>query len=131
MECLYENNVQISCTLYDQSGKKLTDNLKTTCEVNPTYKNKGLEYFREVVQKEMIYPPYAVENGIYGRVIVQFVVTSEGKIGTVHVLRGVHESLDNECIRAIKATKPLWTPGYDNGKPVSMIMVMPLIFQLQ
>ncbi len=131
MEGYFKDNICESYTLFDRSGKIIGRDVKLYCEKRPSYDGKNLDYFREVVQREIVYPPVAVENGIFGRVTIQFIVNSDGSLGEILILRGVDKSLDDECIRAIKATKPLWTPGYDKGKPVNVMMVMPLIFQLQ
>ena len=60
------------------------------------------------------YPVVAQENGVQGRVTVQFVVEKDGSISDVHVLRGVDPSLDKEAVRVVKSM-PRWTPGKQNG----------------
>ena len=76
------------------------------------------------------YPVVAQENGIQGRVTVQFVVEKDGSISDVHVLRGVDPSLDKEAVRVVKSM-PRWTPGKQNGITVRVNYRVPVLFRLQ
>ncbi|NBC83089.1 MAG: TonB family protein [Bacteroidetes bacterium] len=95
----------------------------------PSFKGGDLNDFRTWVQKNMTYPTIAQENGISGRVIVQFAVNSNGEVVDVRVVRGVDPSLDNEAIRAVKSS-PKWAPGKQRGKPVKVQFTMPVVFVL-
>ncbi|MBB1550739.1 MAG: energy transducer TonB [Prevotella sp.] len=75
------------------------------------------------------YPSVACENRIEGRVVVQFVVDCEGNIVNPLVVRSVDPLLDREAIRLVKLM-PKWIPGKQNGKPVSLIYCVPVIFKL-
>ena len=76
------------------------------------------------------YPVVAQENGVQGRVTVQFVVEKDGSISDVHVLRGVDPSLDKEAVRVVKSM-PRWTPGKQNGITVRLNYRVPVLFRLQ
>lgn len=76
------------------------------------------------------YPVVAQENGVQGRVTVQFVVEKDGSISDVHVLRGVDPSLDKEAVRVVKSM-PRWTPGKQNGINVRVNYRVPVLFRLQ
>ena len=77
------------------------------------------------------YPKVAQQNGIQGRVIVQFVVAKDGSISDVKVARtGGDPSLDKEAVRVIKAM-PNWKPGTERGKPVRVKYTVPVNFRLQ
>jgi protein TonB len=99
-------------------------------EEQATFQGGSLETFREWVQKNLVYPPVAVENGIFGRVTVQFAVNSRGEVVDVKILRGVDPSLDKETIRVIMAS-PKWGAAKQGGRAVKQQFVMPVIFQLQ
>lgn len=85
-----------------------------------------LEYLSENTK----YPVVAQENGVQGRVTVQFVVEKDGSISDVHVLRGVDPSLDKEAVRVVKSM-PRWTPGKQNGITVRVNYRVPVLFRLQ
>lgn len=76
------------------------------------------------------YPVVAQENGVQGRVTVQFVVEKDGSISDVHVLKGVDPSLDKEAVRVVKSM-PRWTPGKQNGITVRVNYRVPVLFRLQ
>ena len=76
------------------------------------------------------YPVVAAENGISGRVVVQFVVERDGSVSQVRVVRGVDPSLDKEAQRVI-SRKPKWIPGKQNGQAVRSRFTVPVTFRLQ
>ncbi|WP_303222633.1 energy transducer TonB [uncultured Prevotella sp.] len=76
------------------------------------------------------YPVVAVENGISGRVVVQFVVERDGSVSQVRVVRGVDPSLDKEAQRVI-SSMPKWIPGKQNGQAVRSRFTVPVTFRLQ
>lgn len=75
------------------------------------------------------YPRGAMENGIQGRVIVQFVVSQNGSVGKVKVIRSVDSELDKEAIRLCKSL-PNFIPGRMGGKPVNVWYTLPITFKL-
>ena len=76
------------------------------------------------------YPVMAIENGVQGRVTVQFVVTKDGSVGNVTVLRGVDRNLDEEAVRVCK-TLPKFIPGKQNGQPVNVWFTLPVTYRLE
>jgi len=76
------------------------------------------------------YPVVAEENGIQGRVIVQFVVEKDGSVTDVKVVKSVDPSLDKEAARVVKSM-PKWIPGKQNGAPVRVKYTVPVTFRLQ
>lgn len=76
------------------------------------------------------YPVIAAENGVQGRVIVQFVVEKDGSITDVNVAKSVDPSLDKEAARVIKSM-PKWIAGRQNGLPVRVRFMVPVTFRLQ
>jgi len=84
-----------------------------------------LEYLRRNVR----YPAAAQENGIQGRVIVQFVVNRDGSVTDPAVVRGVCPVLDREALRVV-ASMPRWRPGMQGGRPVRATYAVPVSFKL-
>ncbi len=75
------------------------------------------------------YPEIAKENGIQGRVFIQFVIDKVGNVTKVTVAKGVDPYLDEEAMRVVKSL-PSWTPGKQRGKPVPVTFVVPINFKL-
>lgn len=76
------------------------------------------------------YPAMAMENGVQGRVVVQFVVTKDGSVGEVKVIRGKDPDLDKEAIRVVRSL-PKFIPGKMNGQAVNVWYTLPINFKLQ
>ena len=76
------------------------------------------------------YPAHAAEEGVQGRVVVQFDISKTGSIENVKVVRGRHQALDKEAMRLVKAM-PKWQPGRNNGQPVKVTYTLPVTFKLQ
>ena len=90
----------------------------------------GLNGLMTFLSQNMVYPVTAQENGVQGRVIVSFVVETDGSITDVKVARSVDPFLDREAMRIVKAM-PKWTPGKKDGKPVRVKYTVPVVFRLQ
>lgn len=90
----------------------------------------GMGALNQWLGSNIKYPAMAVENGIEGRVIVQFVVERDGSVSGVHVVRGVDPSLDKEATRVV-AQMPKWIPGKQNGSAVRVKYTVPVTFRLQ
>lgn len=81
------------------------------------------------LQDNIIYPAAASEEGVQGKVTVQFIVEKDGSITHVQVVRGKHPALDAEAARVIRKM-PRWTPGRNNGQPVRVTYHLPVQFKL-
>jgi len=89
----------------------------------------GMQALMEYLRKNMRYPTICQEQGIQGRVIVQFVVNSDGSIVDPQVVKPVNPYLDKEALRVV-STMPKWTPGEQRGKKVRVRFTLPVTFRL-
>lgn len=101
-------------------------------DVKPMFLNSPdpRTFMEKWVYQYLKYPQYAVENGIHGRVLVDFVIDETGKVTDVRVSRGIHTSLDDEAVRVISAS-PKWRPGRHQGKKVRVALTVAVDFKLQ
>ena len=90
----------------------------------------GMAECLKFIGKNIKYPTIAQENGVQGRVIIQFVVNQDGSIVDPVVVRSVDPYLDKEALRVIK-TMPKWKPGKQRGKAVRVKYTVPVTFKLQ
>lgn len=86
--------------------------------------------FRKYIAKNLRYPQSAAENGISGRVIVQFSVSEAGQVVDARVVRSVDPDLDKEALRLVNSSSR-WSPGKNEGKPVKVMFTFPVNFVLQ
>ena len=99
-------------------------------EQKPLFQGGDANAFSKWVNQNLAYPDIAKENGIQGRVTLQFTVGTDGKVSGVKVLRGVDPSLDKEAVRVVSSS-PKWTPGKQRDRPVKVTYTFPVIFQLK
>ncbi|HKJ43809.1 MAG TPA: energy transducer TonB [Sunxiuqinia sp.] len=85
---------------------------------------------RKFIANAIKYPVIAQENGIQGKVYVNFVVNKDGSVTDAKIARGVDPSLDKEALRVINSL-PKWKPGKQRGKPVRVSYTVPINFVLQ
>ena len=86
--------------------------------------------FSKWVGENLIYPETAKENGVQGRVTLQFTVEKDGSVKKVKILRGVDPLLDQEAVRVVNKS-PKWTPGKQRDRAVPVTYTFPVIFQLR
>ena len=101
----------------------------TSVEQMPQFPGGDAELLKWI-SSHIKYPAIAMENNVQGRVVVQFVVTKNGSIGEVKVVRGKDPDLDKEAVRVVK-TLPNFIPGKMNGQAVNVWYTLPINFKLQ
>ena len=93
----------------------------------------GLERFNEFVADVMQYPEEAKRLGIEGTVMVRFLVTDKGAIGSPKILNDIGGGCGDEAkylIQSMNTIAEQWTPATKDGKPVKSIVTMPIKFSL-
>jgi protein TonB len=105
-----------------------------TVEEMPTFQGGGLPEFRNWVQSNVKYPQIALENGIQGNVVVQFVVGPDGKMTNFRVLQSPDKTLSDATIEVLQKANGLkkgWKPGKQRGKAVKVSFTLPVKFAIQ
>ena len=119
------NNIQSVSQEKNNENNKVYDVVETM----PSFPG-GQTALMNYLCDNVVYPPYAYEKEIQGRVIVSFVVEKDGSIKDVKVAKSVDPSLDNEAVRVI-SNMPRWIPGTKNGSPVPVRYNIPVSFHFQ
>lgn len=102
------------------------------CDVKPVFLGSAdpSVFMSKWVYVYLRYPREAVEAGVQGRVLVDFVIDERGKVRDVKVIRGVSDALDAEAVRVISAS-PDWKPARVRGKKVKCEMSLYVDFKLE
>lgn len=74
------------------------------------------------------YPQKAIDEGIEGRLVLSFVVETDGKPTEIEVLRPLHPLCDSSAVRALRKTR--FIPGRQSGNLVRVRMRLPVRFRL-
>lgn len=100
-------------------------------EQQPTFDGGDINKFSQWCQSNLRYPPIAADNGIQGRVFVEYIIERDGSITGVKILRGVDRELDEAAVAIVKKAPAKWTPAKNNGRAVRMRVNMPITFRLE
>lgn len=111
---------------YAQSSDSVRTERPTISPVFPG----GDEGMKKYLSKELRYPKADIDNKVGGRVVVQFVVDTLGKVGDVKVIQSVSPTLDAEAVRVVSAM-PLWKPGRNDGKLIQVQCTLPIRFNVE
>ena len=112
-------------TVVSQSNQNVYDQV----EEMPEFPG-GMSAMIEFLQTNIKYPKDAIKQDVGGRVMVMFVVETDGSISNVRVARKVFPSLDKEAVRVVK-TMPKWKPGKEKGRAVRVNFTMPIVFSIK
>ena len=113
----------------EEKPKEVKEEIHTLVEQMPQFPG-GDAALMKYLSSHINYPTMAAENGVQGKVILQFVVEKDGRVGEVKIARSVDKDLDKEAIRVVKSL-PKFTPGRQNGYPVRVWYTLPVNFKLQ
>ena len=89
----------------------------------------GQAALAKFISDNLNYPALAKENGIQGKVICSFIITREGKLTDLKVLRGIGSGCDEEALRVLSKS-PTWLPGEHMGKQDNVKFNLPINFIL-
>jgi len=112
----------------EKSIPEKQDETKVYSQVDqmPQYPGGEIELMK-LIRNNLKYPVIAAEKGISGTVLVQFVVSKNGKITRIKVVRGIGSGCDEEAIRVLEKM-PDWTPGKQGGRVVNVACTIPFKF---
>ena len=99
-------------------------------EQKPTFNGGDANDFSKWVNSRLVYPEIAKENGVEGRVTLQFTIDKEGRLGDVKVLSAPDKTLADEAVRVVSSS-PKWTPGKQRDRAVKVSYVFPVIYKLR
>jgi protein TonB len=88
----------------------------------------------EFLYQNLKYPILARENGIDGTCVIRFLVTKEGTVQRASIIRDIGGGCGEEALRVVNLMGELthaWTPGRQNGLPVTVQFNLPVQFKLE
>ena len=99
-------------------------------EVMPSFMGGDLNTFRMWVAQEFKIPAIAAENGIQGKVVVQFVIEKDGRLSNIDFLQSPDRVYEDE-VRRVLMKSPKWTPGRQRDAVVRVKYILPINCTLQ
>ncbi len=89
----------------------------------------GMAALVQWLTRNIIYPQEARKNNIQGRVVVSFIINTDGSLSDIHLTKTAHFLLDREALRVAKLM-PKWKPGIANNKPCRTLFAIPIEFKI-
>jgi hypothetical protein len=84
----------------------------------------GMPAYKDFLLKNL----HCDKGMLNGKVLVSFEVKPDGSLNNLRIVRGLSKLNDDEVIRVFKLS-PKWVPALLNGKPVSSVYTIPVLFQ--
>jgi TonB family protein len=122
----YKNDTLLEGKCFTSQGK---DTTYFIYEKSASYKNGDFQSFRKFVQRKVHFPKEALNKGIQGQIIIQFVVNTKGKIQDIIVIKSPDDLLSKTAVEAVSKSKT-WNPGIKEGKKVKQKFAIPINFKL-
>lgn len=93
-------------------------------ELKPEFPGSAEEFYK-YIGKSLKVPKKLDKEG---RIILSFVVTPEGEVSEIKVVKGLDEKLDQEAIRVLSKSKK-WKPAEQRGIPVRCSYMLPILIR--
>ena len=122
----FTDGQQVSASFYNEDGS--ADN-NTTAFFRKAEFPGGQQALDTFLHNELKYPKEALDNEIHGVVMVQFLVSKDGTLNNIKIIRPVHPLLDKEALRVVEKM-PRWQPCINAGRISDMICILPVSFRL-
>lgn len=90
----------------------------------------GNDELMKYLKENIVYPKIAIETNISGKVIISFVIETDGSLSNINIARSASPSLDEEALRVVKMM-PKWKPGKQRQKTVRVSYNLPVDFILR
>lgn len=123
----YEKGKQISASFYQENGSPKKN---VSIFLRESEYPGGASQFLRFLNKTLRYPDSAVVYEIQGTVMTQFIVTKEGKVSDLRIIRSVNKYLDEEALRVMRLMSD-WEPAIYGGILTDTYRRQPIVFSLQ
>ena len=120
---LYANDSLVSGSCFKEDGSPDTYYPFLT---QPVFKG-GMDAMYAYMMENVRYPKKALKKDVVGKVLVSFIVDTDGTIVDAQVTRPVDPLLDAEALRVVREM-PAWEPGKTDDIPVRCRFNLPVVF---
>lgn len=94
----------------------------------PQYPGGPVEFMKWLTAT-LKYPDQALRSKIQGKVMISFIVNTDGSLSDIKIVKNAHKLLDAEALRVARMM-PKWEPGKDKGKPCRSMIAIPIVFEI-
>lgn len=90
----------------------------------------GVDGFVQFIMTEVRYPYPDKINNVEGRVLVHFMVDTDGHVRNVKVRESASSTLERAVVKAIEYSGRQWEPAMVDGEPVRFYFAVPVNFKI-
>ena len=108
-------------------GLAFYDSISVNQEKMPEYPG-GSVAMKKFIHDNFKYSKLSGSDGT--KIFVQFTVDKDGSIKNPKIIKGISSDLNKEALRVINAM-PKWIPVKQNGKPVSVLLNLPIQLEIK
>ena len=82
---------------------------------------------RQFIYDNLRNPEIVDQEGLTDPITVEFAVEADGRLTRIRSIQGADPSCKVEAERVV-GIMPNWTPAMLNGRPVTAVMLVPMVF---
>lgn len=115
----------ISSLFARQQIDTLKEKVYASADQMPQYPG-GMATLMKYLAVNLKYPQEDRENGIQGKIVARFIITRQGKVTNVNMIRGGDAALAAHVYHLLYKM-PDWIPGQKDGKTVNVYFTLPVL----
>lgn len=129
VSCSVDNSISEESQISKSINKLNTGHVFEPVEQLPCFPG-GQQALLTYIDQNIRYPKELEESCVQGRVVVKFLIGSDGSISQACVIKSLEPELDKDAIRVVMSM-PKWTPGKNKGVPVDCWYYLPVKYMLK
>jgi hypothetical protein len=122
----YQNNEMISNKNWGPDGTPLVDNIFYSVDTEPRFE-PGMGFIHQQIRQAIKDAKFDLLT-VEGKMVVGLVITREGKIGGVQIVKGISQVLNGILVDAFAKIEGAWVPAKLNNQDVNYFQMIPINF---
>lgn len=122
----YENNELISNKNWQPDGTPLVDNIFYSVDSEPRFE-PGMGFIHQQIRQAIKDAKFDLLT-VEGKMVIGLVITKEGNIGGVQLVKGISQTLNGILVDAFGKIEGAWVPAKLNNQDVNFFQMIPLNF---
>jgi hypothetical protein len=122
----YKDNVLISNKNWQSDGTMLVDNIFYSADIEPRFE-PGMPFIHQQIRQAIKDAKFDLLT-VEGKMVVGFVITKEGKIEGVQIVKGISQTLNGIIVNAFNKVEGAWVPAKLNNQNVNYFQMIPINF---
>ncbi len=122
----YRNNELVSNQNWQPDGTPLVDNIFYSVDSEPRFE-PGMSFIHQQIRQAIKDAKFDLLT-VEGKMVVGFVITKDGKIDAVQIVKGISQTLNGILVDSFGKIEGAWVPAKLNGQDVNFFQMIPINF---